>query len=603
VTFCVAGYECGHYPDIELSRPSDTLAIRVSPAGQVRDTQVVGFAAHIGHRQPGLSHPLLVPFIPRQDSRANQIAAVIHRVAREKPMPDKKTQEDFREYARVYIQAAWTDTISDEDVQSTFDWLDSSSYSGKRKRSLFNLRKKITQLESSFLKVKCFIKKESYMKPKHARAICSFTDETKVILGPLFKAIDKCTFGLDKRAREGSINNPGSRHFVKGTNPSMWPFKLEELFGDNAVMGTDFTSFEAHHHGVMAYVVYYWYLHMTRKLSSVRPFKNLVAAMMLGKRDMCFKHIRAKLDERLMSGALWTSSANGVLNLLLMSYLNVTSANPQMSPGDRARWAVANFKGLVEGDDGLCLGQDIDYRLVKNLGLDLKFAPSPHYSEAGFCGIVCDPQVKAVLKDPIPVLAKFFVLEANFLGMKRSKILALYRARALSYLCNFSKSPIIASLCHWVLHKTRSIDVGSVLCVVEERTRDFVLDAVKREVWRNREVINDKSREIVANLYGVPVARQLEIERCFDDLDSDILDIELSDFVSKDMMHHALNFIHADPDSVSVPIPKYPAIVQSVINNGLKAANARKKCAAYNVKSMQRTEPLDAVLEPDATTW
>ena len=67
---------------------------------------------------------------------------------------------------------------------------------------------------------------------------------------------------------------------------------------------------------------------MVRCLPGAKVLKDLVCYLMGARNECSFKHVHASVDERLMSGALWTSSANGMLNLLLSSYISARTVLP-----------------------------------------------------------------------------------------------------------------------------------------------------------------------------------------------------------------------------------------------------------------------------------
>jgi hypothetical protein len=185
----------------------------------------------------------------------------------------------FTEYYREFIALAFQ-PLRDDEVPGFKQWLDHTSYSGARKNALIKLREEILCHDGKHFAVKSFIKDEFYSEPKNPRAINSYTDESKTLLGALFHAIDKKTFA--------------TRFFVKGSNPKTWPQRLEELFGNMPVLTTDFSSFEAHHWGALARVPYYWALHMIRDLTRVCFLRDMVAVMMLGVNEVAFNRIRVK---------------------------------------------------------------------------------------------------------------------------------------------------------------------------------------------------------------------------------------------------------------------------------------------------------------------
>lgn len=451
------------------------------------------------------------------------------------PQGDLQEQIMFMKYAKAFIKKAWRpeDTVRTEDVVNFRTFLEKySNYPGPRKRALLELRESLnichTKGKKDVAACKGFIKFECYDEPKAPRAINSPSDESKTILAALCHAVDKKTFA--------------KKWFVKGSNPKTWPTRLEDTFGGSPVVGTDFTSFEAHHAGFFASIVKFWWLHMVRQLPGAKALKDLVSYLLSARNECSFKHVHASVDERLMSGALWTSSANGMLNLLLCSYLSARAVNPLAGPDQLAAWAVTDFKGFCEGDDGICLDVGQDELLAQRLGLRLKWEHAPDYSKAGFCGIVCQRGKHGVLKDPISVIRKFFTLEAKTDQMRPTKQSGLMRAKALSYKYTFGNCPVIGHMCDWVLRITKgvTIDIKAVRDVYE---RDRILEALEAKAWREATVIDIESRELVESRFGMTIEQQVQLEKVFSECTTSECHFDLSGFMKPADFYHVQRFL------------------------------------------------------------
>lgn len=192
---------------------------------------------------------------------------------------------------------------------------------------------------------------------------------------------------------------------------------------------------------------------------------------MLGTNASRFTSIDAQVDQTLMSGAPWTSSANGMLNLLVMSYLTMRSRYPNAPVRELARLSQREFRGAFEGDDGLTPCADIDDELIRKLGVALKLEKHNSYRTASFCGIVCPVDGKTIVTDPLKSMCDFFVLSVQKSKMGFNKQAGLLRATAICYKHMYTNVPIIGALADAVLKKTRGHAV-----------RDFD-DAHKREVY------------------------------------------------------------------------------------------------------------------------
>lgn len=445
----------------------------------------------------------LVPRIPDRDFPENQVLSAISRFATEMPSGDQNTLEEFWEFARRFIERLWPLGVEPDDVPNFKQWLESCNYSGGRKRALFDLRKDLSILElhgrDAYHVCQSFVKHETYPTYKAPRAINSLSDISKTIVGPLCKAIDTATFK--------------SRFFVKGSNPKTWPERLEELFGGVPVLGTDFTAFESHHTGVFARIVKHWMMHMVRRLPNAKLAKDMIH-LLCDMRNVCkFKHITCEVDQRLMSGAMWTSSANGVLNLIINAFLAVKAVGTKTLE-EQVRWAVEDFKGVFEGDDGLSVDYGQCPKLIESLGLVLVLERQPDYGEAGFCGIVCPRFNPQVAKDPQGVLENFFWLAPRYASWSRNKQLGLLRAKAMSYKYTFGDCPIIGALCDWALYRTRSVTArwecvnSTWRCVSTEIESGFD--------HGTRAQVRLASRTIVDRRFGISVDQQLSFEKAFE---------------------------------------------------------------------------------------
>jgi hypothetical protein len=497
--------------------------------------------------------PMNVPFIPDVTSRDNSIAAAVHRYGRAMPRWDPEVMRDFVAYSKAFIVANFV-PLNCEDVKTFSEWLESTPYSEKRRKELALLRNQRPEIDRKTVVSKAFIKEEGYPEPKNARAINSPSDESKALVGNLIHAIDKKTFSLP--------------WFVKGSDPRDWPRKLADTLGGARVMETDFSSFEAHHRGEFSKLVLFWIMHMIRRCGFKPWFKRLIHRMVLGSNTSEFKHIKVTVDQKLMSGAMWTSSSNGVLNLLIMSYLTQRTRHPSMPPEDLADTTRTEFRGFVEGDDGLCEDVSVQQSLIDALGLCLKFETHDNFAEASFCGIVCDPSELKIVKDPNRVLSSFFVLPRKYVGAKESVHRALLRAKALSYYYNFGDAPIVGALCKRVLDDTRGIDVRSVSSEMTERERHFMHGAIAEKKFMEYVGPSMPMRLLVERHFGISPERQMDIEQSLL-VQQWPIKIDMN-FVTPLQRLHSLNFTAPKGATFQPPPRDVPPLISAIVEGGLQ---------------------------------
>lgn len=519
----------------------------------------------------------------------NKVSSMMHRFARRMPIPKRETISDFRVYAKALIERLFL-PLETHEVCSFKEWIEHSHYTPSQRAYLTELRSRITSLDENMVGNDSFIKWEAYAEMgKIARSINSYSDESKAILGPLFHSLDKKTFKV--------------KHFVKGTDPLERPKMMKDVFGDQGVMGTDFSSFEAHHSGVFAEITRHWVMHMMRGLNLPRHLSVMISRMFLGRNKCNMGDVVGEVDQRLMSGALWTSSANGVLNLCILSYLNARTMYPTTAPEALVERHDECFQGFVEGDDGICLDRTIPDELINHLGIVLKFDRYPNYGEASFCGIVCDNTVGVNLSDPVKFLGKFFVLPPKYATSRDSISLAYLRAKALSYKYALNDCPIIGPICHEVCRLTKTADPLRAVADVDLYKRDTLLKAIDRKVWRDAPNVRAESRELMSRVFGISPEQQIMIEQAFRCAIPGVpIPVELGHLVSNLRAQHARSHV-VDVMPNLLPVPRRQHIetddpVAKVIDDGFLrgelGVHAQRACKVY-------THNIGSIIQMDVT--
>jgi hypothetical protein len=504
---------------------------------------VVGVFSRFRVEHPKALTPIPAPLVPNTGPR-EQVAGCCHRFGVDMPVFGPKIQE-FVEFAKAFILKL--EPLREGDVPSFEDWLTRGGYPGSRIRNLRKLRQSLKHVDARFMDTKGFVKFESYLKfatdalgmmnagdPKVARIINSYSDISKVILGPLIHAMDKNTFKCG--------------FFVKGTNPREWPAMLEGLLGTDKVSETDFTSFEAHHHDEFAEIIHFWMMHMVRNVAS-NSIKRALSRMVKGVNRNNMKWIKASVSQRLMSGALWTSSANGLLNLLILAWISLRAEHPDL-PTSELIDLFHTFKGRVEGDDGICKyieGMENYIREVLGEYPDktttLKMEVHSHYSQAKFCGIVCDRDTMEVVTDPLKVLLNFGLCDKRYNCARENVLDALSRSKALSYKVNYNNCPVIGPFCHKVCDLTRSVDVRHVSSEMGAWEHELVDLALNEKVWLKKPEIDMRSRVVVEERYGLAVCEQLRIEEAIHKWSKGPFLYDFTPYCSHAHVEHALTHV------------------------------------------------------------
>jgi hypothetical protein len=282
-------------------------------------------------------------------------------------------------------------------------------------------------------------------------------------------------------------------------------------------------------------------MHMVRNLPKANYLKRLLVRMIKGTNVCRFKHVTATIEERLMSGVMWTSLGNGLLNLIIMSYLSARSKYPNKSVPELAR-EISNFHALIEGDDGMCRDFPQNENIIADLGIKLKFNKYDNFGCASFCGQVCDPEERRIVADPMRVLRRFFALPRQYVRARDSKKYGLMRAKALSLKYQYPHAPVVGALCDWALDITRGHSTEGFRAVLEAHKVDILVKATESKVWLEKANPSLQSRSLVQNKFGLSISRQIEIER---GLVGRFPEMDLTDLLNDDnlwfMRNHVLD--------------------------------------------------------------
>lgn len=491
--------------------------------------------------------------MPSLTSTSNQIIACVHRFGRNMPDPDPATILDFERYCRRFIVEEF-EPITTLDLPSFDVWLEHTPYSNARKKQLRELRKTMS-LDDKAFDSQSFGKWEQYPKYKAMRAINSPSDLSKAILGPLIWASDKKTFK--------------SRFFVKGSDPKTWPDQLRKLFGTQRVVETDFTAFESTHRDKFAEIISFWLDHMTQLVRTDLQWQY-IQHLVNGTNRAVFKFVTATIPQRLMSGSLWTSSANGVLNLMIMSYLSGRAQYPNLDPERLADIMRQEFVGKVEGDDGITLDVGITPLQIANLGIVLDFEPHDNYSQANFCGITCPLDGGSIIIDPMKVMRKFFLIPPKYMNSPAKVHLELLRAKALSYAHLFGECPIVGALSRAVLRLTSNVRISrSILEYYTDEVRHNwlkshtmqgpnFLHAQCKPAGLKEMSCSNATRTLFAERFYFSIPHQMRIERAFDAWEGGSIWLELP--FTLEEYDYGLSHLSAENKPAAPLDHKHPAV-------------------------------------------
>jgi len=395
-------------------------------------------------------------------------------------------------------------------------WLEGTSYTQADKDKF----KKELEIRSNLIKAdfacKCFIKAETYPEFKYPRPIKSRTDRFKCRVGPIFQGINDCLF-------------ENLKYFIKKIPVADRPKVLKELFGDESKIDcTDFSSFEAHFIDIMMFAIEFpLYAWITQDLHEGADFMNSIENLLRINKCKFIDFIIWSMSRA--SGEMNTSSGNGYSNETLFSYVA------------RVKGALST-KQQFEGDDGIVAAKPTaslpssgDY---EDLGWTCKLISTNDFSEASFCGIVSDRNDLINVCDVRAYVADFGWTRNQYCWANDKTLRALIRAKGYSAIYQYPGCPIIDALGHYALRITNQEEVQRKMMkmylkgqLADSRYKNqkfqLIIEAMKNGIPPRKNTPPD-TRLLVEKLFGVSVAKQLEVEAYLDGLNErKTLDIDI----------------------------------------------------------------------------
>lgn len=441
--------------------------------------------------------PIVRPQPDFADSKSAK-AGVTKRFASRNLTPEDLLLSEIGEFVEQWLPQH-LEPLTEDDSPDPIDWVESTNFPRWRKDELIRA---IEGLEHDGLRhkdsyVKSFIKREQYPDWKYPRPINSRSDRFKVYCGPHFRLIEKKLFALDWFIKKIPVSDRPEYIFKRVFAP------------DGIFIATDYTSFEALFRArLMEEVEMRLYRYMTQNTEAGRRWFSTIHDVLTGDNLCYFRSFMVETVARRMSGEMCTSLGNSFSNLMFMLFACHKYGSKAV--------------GVVEGDDGLFRidGPVPTTEFFERLGLKIKLEVHEKLTQASFCGLVFDPEDLVNVRDPRDVLADFAWVESRYARSKRSKMLTLLRCKALSLAHQYPGCPIIGHLARYGLRMTRSHDVRHMISESHAFgfwERETLIQCVGKPIpWREPPI---KTRVLVAEMYGISIGSQIEIETMFDSKD------------------------------------------------------------------------------------
>jgi len=442
-----------------------------------------------------LPHIKALPPRPDVTHPTSALYGVAKRMAYAPKKANPKMLKKFRKFVRRWVRDNLTPLENTEEFDFE-EWLESTNYTNARKDELRRVHAKIiaedladpvTGLNINAT-IKYFVKEEWYPEYKHFRGIWSRSDAFKVICGPFFKKIEKALFShpyfIKKIPKDQRADYIMNFMFQPG-------FKYKT---------TDFTSYESHFMTELMYnCEFELYQFMSSNNERAMRLLQIIFDVIANCNYATNKYFNIAVDAKRMSGEMNTSLGNGFSNLMFLLFAVDYYKLPFTGP-------------VVEGDDGLLgLIDDIPEEYFELMGLNVKM-DTTEMSHASFCGMVFDTIERINVTDPRKPLCTMMWVPRKYAGSGATKIKGLIKCKAMSMIYEYPGCPIISVLAHKVFNLLDGVSMVPLADTNYDRRR---IDLMWTHHLTNPlpvKPIGTRTRQLVEDLYGISVTRQLMIE-------------------------------------------------------------------------------------------
>ncbi len=492
-----------------IHAPADiTVKVRENP----RDDSRLVVQRSLGPHLVGVACPH-----PDVGCQKTMLAGAIHRFCRPMPEAEKPLSQKFVRFADDVMRELWKPLSPDIDL-SREGWLEATPYTQVQKEMLRRLGiimddrggywAYLDRHRSS--DVHMFTKDEVYPTYKHARCINGRDNDSKVFMGPVFRAIEKLIF-----------SHPA---FIKKIPVAERPAFMQSLFeGPGTIMDSDFESLEATFLRMQYSIEINLYKYVTQLLPDRADYWRFFDEVLLGVNRCESKYVTLWTKMRRMSGDNCTSLGNGIFNLMINLF-----AYSELG----LDWHTIVF--VVEGDDGKFkspTGVHPDSSFYKRLGASIKITLVPTITEASFCGLVFDEVELKNIADPKKVLATVGLTNHKYAASSSTTLLQLLRAKGLALAYQYPCCPIITALARYILRVTRGSDNSAALKhILRDHVHKWSEVDLQRFSQNSAGTIKDlrlalqladpgpRTRNLMERVFGVSVEQQRYVEQYLDGL-------------------------------------------------------------------------------------
>lgn len=385
------------------------------------------------------------------------------------------------------------------------EWLDDTNYPEWRKEELRKVKSELPDIELTDLvelwwrEIGCFMKDETYVDYKYPRPIHAAVDQIKVVLGPIFRSIERVVF------QNGD--------FIKKIPLGDRPAYIEERLHVEGVrpFAADANSWEARQTvSLMNASEMQLYAYMMQDLPATENLLLDRVRTVTGVNYIRNRFFSLQVFAKRMSGEMNTSLGNGVNMRQICRYVCFKKGSTVV-------------RGVFEGDDSLVvcdgpLPTKEDFERL-NVAIDLQFFDD--VNEASFCGMVYDKSDLCNIPDPRECLVSFGWTTRDYLCARQAKLDMLLVAKGYSYLAAYAGCPVLQPLALMILavipHSRHEVyDFVAQHMVINMYERSMILDALRSSP--SPRPIGTGSRYLMEKKYGFTVLQQYEVEAFIEEM-------------------------------------------------------------------------------------
>jgi hypothetical protein len=457
--------------------------------------------------------------LPHPEMRGwrTQQCAVEGRLGCSMPPVDKSLMRQLRTWSYVLactlLHPVTSDYFSNDPIDDVQRWLALTHYPAARKADLVWRRLQLLDEHSNVVQwlldtyeCKGFVKDETYPEWKIPRGIHPESDQVKVVMGPLFKAIELDVYKLKWFVKHVPVLERANYIMLNVERPGF--LKLV----------SDFSSFEAGFSSdCMRAIEFQMYKYMLKNCPQQLAIMKAYEQVTCGWKKVFYHDVSMRLQGRRMSGQMCTSLGNTWTNFVILTYM----LKDYMS--------LSDMRMVVEGDDGLVavsreVYDKLDMTIPVRAGFKIKMEVFREIELASFCGNVFDAQDRVNVTDPVVEVASLGWSGGQAIFADHTRQQMLLRSKSMSLAYQYPSCPVIQAVARYGLRVTSGVCQNMPVFIRESNAfnmwdRDLLVASLGEDLAQLvLRPIPFRTRLLVEKLFSLSLDQQDRWEKYFDSL-------------------------------------------------------------------------------------